>query len=262
MDITDQNFTIQKVIASKKLPRFIYKYYSNEKNRLQDTLNNQTIWFSKPKVFNDPFDCMLKVDTDNTEEEIIEYVNYLCIKNNISGSRRLKLISNFLIPGYRFTNTNKSIENAVLKSGVSCFSKNKNNIIMWSHYANSHQGYCLKFDLLKDPNFFMIPMIVKYKKKYPYFNFIRNNKDLFKFTFGYKYNDWRYEEEIRIARQEQGNVKINPESIVEISFGINCNPDDINLIKKYALKIIIVMFRLRKLKEKIVFLRLNLIVFK
>ena len=235
MDFNDSNLTIEKVVENNNLPRFIYKYYTNEKNRLQDTLNNRTIWFSKPMDFNDPFDCRLIVDTNNTEKEVIEFADYLCSKRTVTEADRLKVRLNFLNPKYRYKIANESIQNAVSKSGVSCFSKNRDSILMWSHYSNSHKGYCLKFDLLKDSNFFMVPVIVDYKARYPYFNHIRDSKDLFTFIFGNKFSDWSYEEEIRIVKQEQGNVKINPDSIVEISFGINCENDDIDRIKNLCI---------------------------
>ncbi len=227
----NNNLTIKNAIENNKLPRFIYKYYTNEKNRLQEILNNQTIWFSKPKDFNDPFDCRLIIDTNNTEKEIMVFADYLSNKRTVSEADGLRFRRNILNQNYRDKIANESIQDAVSKSGVSCFSKNKNSILMWSHYSNSHKGYCLKFDLLKDPNFFMIPVIVDYKTLYPYFNYIRDGKDLFTFIFGKKFSDWDYEEEIRIVRQEQGSIKINPESIIEISFGINCENDDIDMIQ-------------------------------
>ena len=37
---------------------------------------------------------------------------------------------------------------------MTCFSENNNNTLMWSHYADSHKGFCLEYDLKrikKDP---------------------------------------------------------------------------------------------------------------
>ena len=231
MDINENELTIKNAIEKNELPRYIYKYYTNEKNRLQDTLTNQTVWFSRPMEFNDPFDCRLIVDTTNTEKEILDYVNYLCNQRPVSDVDRLKAQLNFLNSEYRYEIANDSIQDAVSKSGVSCFSRINDSILMWSHYSNSHKGYCIKFDLLEDQDFFMVPVIVDYKDVYPYFNYIRDRKYIFKYIFGNKFCDWSYEKEIRIVRKEIGNVKLNPESIVEISFGIDCENSNIDLIK-------------------------------
>ena len=36
------------------------------------------------------------------------------------------------------------------KTGLLCFSANWTNPVLWSHYANRHQGICLGFDLRRD----------------------------------------------------------------------------------------------------------------
>src|SRR5690606_30132625 len=32
--------------------------------------------------------------------------------------------------------------------GVTCFSKNCKNLLMWAHYANNHTGMCIGYDLV------------------------------------------------------------------------------------------------------------------
>ena len=36
------------------------------------------------------------------------------------------------------------------KNGLLCFSRNWDNLLLWSHYANSHAGICLGFDIPDD----------------------------------------------------------------------------------------------------------------
>lgn len=33
---------------------------------------------------------------------------------------------------------------------ISCFSKRYDSILMWSHYASSHEGVCIEFDETRD----------------------------------------------------------------------------------------------------------------
>ena len=181
--------------------------------------------------FNDPFDCRLTVNTRNSKREILRFSNSLCDNFHITDEERKIVTHNFMNERYRFEVANESIRDSVSKSGVSCFSKCNDSILMWSHYSNSHKGYCVKFDLLQDPDFFMIPVVVEYHKKYPRFNQIRDHKNVFNNTFGHKYTDWSYEKEIRVVRQEQGNIKIKKEAIVEIIFGIDCDDKVIESIK-------------------------------
>ena len=35
---------------------------------------------------------------------------------------------------------------------MSCFSERNDNVLMWSHYANSHEGFCVEYDLKRIKN--------------------------------------------------------------------------------------------------------------
>jgi hypothetical protein len=226
IDFNDDSASLKALIEKGELPRFIYKYYPSGKNKIEDILIMKSIWFSKASDFNDPFDCRLIIDTDNTPDEIIQHVNYLCSTRDVSAQGYIRVLLNFLNPKYRNEVMNESIQYSVMNSGISCFSKNKNNLLLWAHYSSSHEGYCITFDILEDPSFFMVPVIVKYKSDYPGFNYIREKANLFQFIFGNKSIDWHYEEEIRIVRQDQGPVSINPHAIKKITFGIQSQKDD------------------------------------
>ena len=44
------------------------------------------------------------------------------------------------------TNSNYSFSESLSKNiGVACFSEEKNSLLMWSHYAENHTGYCLEY---------------------------------------------------------------------------------------------------------------------
>ncbi len=50
-------------------------------------------------------------------------------------------------------------------SSVLCFSESCTEFLMWSHYASSHTGICLEFEIEKNENKFMFPMTI-YKPEY------------------------------------------------------------------------------------------------
>ena len=107
--------------------------------------------------------------------------------------------------------------------GVYCISSLKDNILMWSHYANNHKGICLEFEInfnyvdfmattvsvetfldiqTLQNNFFSYGLTnVKYDEKRPLFsslsssNFFERNGALI-LT---KYKQWKYEQEYRIT---------------------------------------------------------------
>jgi hypothetical protein len=92
----------------------------------------------------------------------------------------------------------KAFEGAVNGSGLLCFSRSWNNILMWSHYADRHSGICLGFDV---PD--------KFANNVVYLGDLRVIGDLEGLStvevrkvhdqqYHFKYVDWSYEEEVRI----------------------------------------------------------------
>lgn len=129
-------------------------------------------------------------------------------------------------PKELFALTNKSAKDSKASLGVTCFSKLENNLLMWTHYSDSHQGVCLKFDILADTDFFMTPIHVLYEREYPKFNYIRNREGLGKFLLEIKSIDWEYEKEIRIMKQGANLYEFKKDSLIEIIFGVRTTIDD------------------------------------
>ena len=52
---------------------YLYQFRKID-NYLLQSLVNRKLWFSSPRVFNDPFDCQLPVQVDNSLEEITKFL--------------------------------------------------------------------------------------------------------------------------------------------------------------------------------------------
>ena len=120
------------------------------------------------------------------------------------------------------------------KIGVSCFSKNNSNLLMWSHYADSHRGMCLEFDSQVLP--FSKCNEVTYKSKIPSISMDSLlNEDLdsefIKKLLSFKSIDWKHEEELRIFHQESNKSYVYPNnSLKAIYFGIRSDQSDIEIV--------------------------------
>ena len=114
---------------------------------------------------------------------------------------------------------------------------------MWSHYADKHQGVCLKFDVLADTDIFFaggskpIGLIsnVDYSNKYPQlnaYNALVVKGITRKLPFS-KSNDWIYEKEFRIISDELEGIPLgipfNKEALIEVNFG--CRIDELEKSK-------------------------------
>jgi hypothetical protein len=224
--------------GTESITNILHKYYRIDQRFINLLVNNE-MWFSNPDDFNDPYDSYLVVDSNNTYEEILNHLKDLTIKYELRLSdKEIKEKARFwydnpsALAEYLKENREKEKE----KKGIVCFSRSDNILLMWSHYADSHKGACLTFDISKDHNFFSLPFLVDY----PSLNFIkeRNTRVRYKHIIATKSIDWKYEEEVRIVRDirdhgnSRGNIKFNKSALIEIKFGLRTNPKDIETIKE------------------------------
>jgi len=125
-------------------PKTIYKYCPLDTAEL--IIKSNSIKFSDPASFNDPFDCdvdLLEFKLQNKlDEQTVREIEI--IKNmyqNYPGFHDLIQKEGFIEKMYKEGQIDK-----VKSARVSCFSLINNNVLMWSHYADKHKGICLEFD--------------------------------------------------------------------------------------------------------------------
>ena len=115
--------------------------------------------------------------------------------------------------------------------GISCFAEHNENILMWSHYASRHQGFCLEFDTRFEP-FKPVKtqtlLKVNYSEKYPPLsinNIPDNLPSIPRNIYGIKSTHWCYEDEWRMfASPGDKSYPFDPLALNGIYFG--CKMDD------------------------------------
>ena len=121
-----------------------------------------------------------------------------------------------------------------------------NSLLMWSHYADEHRGYCIKYKLSKhfikqDENdsfehMFLKPIIYrKDEDKVDISEMTTINTDL---AFATKHESWGYENEVRLIVYNPNKedafygIPLDKDSCIEaIYFGCKCDQKTINTIK-------------------------------
>ena len=122
--------------------------------------------------------------------------------------------------------------------GISCFSENDKNILMWSHYANNHEGLVLEFDVAETIETFLPAFKVNYSSKYSTLSYLNKNKKEHLELLTTKSVDWEYEEEWRIIRVN-GALKFlafKPKALVSITFGCRAGNKIRSLVSKFLNK--------------------------
>ncbi len=206
----------------------IYQYAKFD-TALNEILLKQSLRFSDPSTFNDPFDCNEKLLKINYDKKLVEEtINNLSVKTTRQERRELKR---------KFKNPNNQAQ--ILKEKrkeykLSCFSEFNDEILMWSHYADKHSGICVGFNFPHkyDDRFILCP--VKYLDELKELDGATDLYRVILYWLTTKSIRWQHEKEIRaISRcknQKLEHEYINYESkyVKEIIFGCNVPDQKIN----------------------------------
>jgi hypothetical protein len=176
---TDDKFALslmeyQEFLNERKAhrPIYLYKFYPPTRENVSD-VQNRLLWLASPDSFNDPYDCKLSYDRGNFDlykstrsfngRDLFSSED----KRNIYEYRRKKDLNAL----HDFLSNDKSkqdfqkelngchdcieyrIKNLMNgKYRIACFSSyfwgdKQYEQLMWAHYAQSHTGFCVKYDI-------------------------------------------------------------------------------------------------------------------
>lgn len=202
----------------------IYKYVDYK--GLRCIIKNSTLKFSKPKDFNDPFEFH-----ESLVDKRISLNHYIQIVQKrekfFSDGRLLKCIKEFN-ENYEtaYALNNESFLRRKETTRVSCFSELNDDLLMWSHYADKHQGACIgfEFDMLFQKNIAdYFSGFVKYEEDIHSFNLSEYKIKAIEHWILTKGKSWAYEKEFRIiiGSDPEEFIPFNEFSLKEIFFGCN-----------------------------------------
>jgi len=118
---------------------------------------------------------------------------------------------------------------------IYCLSEDNKNILMYSHYAGKHTGFCLEFSNLHEYPFNLI-LPVHYDSKMSRFQYDMTAEETIRYVT-FKAEDWKYEKEYRAFQNyKEHKFDFNPECITSIIFGCKMVEDDKKLLKSWAKK--------------------------
>ena len=173
------------------------------KSHMLDILDKQRLYCPAPVSFNDPFECQAE----------ISFKAPLSVKNGCAKERLMKEKPNMteaeaeIRAPARWQQVEQDGPKEFLRwlqydTGVVSFSILKNDILMWAHYAGSHNGVCIEFRCTDEGHvdFFAQAQPVQYQQHLPKVNFYTTNRiekaQAFILT---KADHWSYEQEWRIV---------------------------------------------------------------
>ena len=221
---------------------YLYKYVNTQTGI--SILKNLSIRFTQPNQLNDPFEMCAPIITKD-----ITTLNYpdTFFRKLPDEERKLETIQ---IQSFEFQN--EVLSHISRLYGIACFSYSSKNLLLWSHYANSHQGICIQFKV--DNNFLKLGehFKVKYSTNRPMIDTeeLYNNYDYLIRQMSQKSKEWAYEKEYRLYSLLSGCMKNGDTDIYTRKFdisnlgsvilGYRCNHNDqkqiLRIMKSYNLE--------------------------
>jgi Protein of unknown function (DUF2971) len=218
-------------------PKSIFRYEGFNILSLQN-LKAQSIYFASPKQFNDPYDCAITAALDDTNTQDFELVrNRYMARFPEYSEPKSQLISmsdeEFKAMVLRVTSEvlSKSKDQFLSKNGVSCFSENNDDLLMWAHYGGRYKGFCLEFDTTYEP--FSKLYKVKYVHEIPKIkigSFYENEVELIRDLYCTKSKSWEYEKEWRCIHQNVQRFTYEAAALKAVYFGPDIEQESLEII--------------------------------
>lgn len=201
-------------LVKPHIPENLYKYGSFESKYWEKIIYKAQIHLSSAKLFNDPFDCRANFDYKGAiskgkfRDELIKRFGEEDIENIPN-----EIVQKYIIEGMR--------EDVF----VGCFSEIWNSILMWAHYANNYNGYCIEYDITQVREHLKYNLYpVLYEKEYvditdSLVNYNRNTGLICNLV---KAQEWNYEQEWRIVEYRKEPFYFR-KALKAVHLGKNCS---------------------------------------
>lgn len=273
-------------------PDRLFKYRSCCDKHIS-AFEKDEVWMSTSDLFNDPFDTLIQFDEKELRSacdallnpeivkamtqyfaeggQIASQIKYIVDKSEMASMRQMAadalakgMIKPIAAEQMNVLKLMMEFYIALLPQVVQrfstavCFSERVDSILMWSHYANNHDGFALGYDLRpyllpNSDNLGLFPVVYS-ERRYDASEFLylllcrlmkipAHNQDMMSSIklLLYKSPDWAYEQEWRLINSEQKDlftgraepIMIRPNSIY---YGCRISQEEFSKLHEIAVK--------------------------
>jgi hypothetical protein len=239
-------------ISDINFEKTLFKYRDICNKYHERLLFEQELYFSSLDFMNDPYEGHLPIQDISavSDDDIIE-ANIKIVKYNNPNQVYTEEVLSMMREDFKNSVPNirkrfydndadnlqayvKRINNSV---GILSLSVDPLNYLMWSHYANSHSGFCVGLNLLKLMKYMDMPypLAITYQEEIPCWKITDPPFEYAKKYWGTKGLLWEYEQEIRFLSQQYVNksLKFDVEIIDSIFLGYKMDNYNVEKIMKY-----------------------------
>lgn len=212
--------------------RTLYHWQKFNAERLAETLAENTIHCSRPSEFNDPWDCkpFYSIDIDDERERLAhaDWAVGICRRKGGMSEEDMENMRRILMTdGQRAASIIRGITDSVMETineryRLYCLGPDQQSLLMWSHYADSHRGVCIEFDLRNDV--MCCALGCHYRIGFPVLRPYDTSTDAALSVLLSKADCWSYEREYRMVAQERsqavtGGTLMTDDSLLRVPEG-------------------------------------------
>jgi hypothetical protein len=124
----------------------LYKYFKINEHSIANLMRNE-LYCQNFKAFNDPFECWfsLREGIPHPKREP-ERFRQICTAWGFPIEKMNADLEDYNLYMDELESYQPDIRAFLESVKISCFSKENDNLLMWSHYADGLRGFCVEFD--------------------------------------------------------------------------------------------------------------------
>lgn len=214
----------------------LYKYYPCNEYTFQ-SLSERSFWCGKHDSMNDPFEGLAMKKRIFSSQDVMDFADFFKHYDPQGYDRFRHNYSDSI-------SFSELIHETRLQSlkllGFSSFTEDPLSILMWSHYANSHKGIVIAYNMSEFINSgLMQPVSYVEELSTPnwknYLGFLNESEPIvgdILLDVSVKSIHWRDEKEWRLWRKGSGYRAFAPDMLKQVFFGLRCANDTKNTIRR------------------------------
>lgn len=219
--------------------RFLYKYKNCDEGHLRNLLVDSCFYMASRHQLNDPFDVRSVLDFIEGGINRPAYLKKLFSQFKPKYKERIEISKRLSSPRRIEEIIKTHLNEAIDSTGVHSFATSPKNLLLWSHYADSHRGVCLIYETAKDLDTFVKALPVEYSKYFPVIKYTPDIAgDLIRKAFLTKAHEWEYEKERRIFESKRAGhyMAFAPRALVGVILGAKISAANEAMIRKLLLE--------------------------
>ncbi|MCH7499019.1 MAG: DUF2971 domain-containing protein [Nitrospinae bacterium] len=180
----------------------LFRFYKIDLDRveyLRHLFTERKLYHSLPSQFNDPFECKPHFNWPEDASKVRNIRQHLIKLSREKGFNEQEAeeiaSKNMENPKLLQSTIYDSIIKTFAQMRICSFTTRNDNLLFWSHYADSHKGFCVEFDATKLPISYAFK--VQYENKFPKVIYPSSNDETDLIPLLVKSEVWKYEEEFR-----------------------------------------------------------------